>query len=62
MPKYCEYSKYGQYRIPEYFKYRVFPSIERKHTQVQQYSTELNPKGQRVWQYSQYRILKYCEY
>ena len=52
MPKYCEYSKYEQYRIPKYFKYRqyfrvsnpkilpstaVFQSI--KYKQYPEYST-----------------------
>ena len=45
MPKYCEYSKYEQHRIPEYFKYRQYTRVPNSRIlQVQQYSRASNPK------------------
>ena len=66
MPKYGEYSKYEQYRIPKYFKYRQYCSIPANpkillSTAVFQSIEPQNTASMAVWQYSQYRILKYCE-
>ena len=64
MPKYCEYSKYEQYRIPEYFKstdsipeYRT-PKCS-KYGSVPEYRT---PKYLKCKQYPECLTPKYCEY
>ena len=49
MPKYCEYSKYEQYRIPIYVKNRQYSRVSNpKVFQVQRCSSVSNPKVQAV--------------
>ena len=45
MEKYCEYSKYEQYRIHKYFKYRQYSRVSNhKILQVQAVSRVFNPE------------------
>ena len=68
MPKYCEYSKYEQYSIPKYFKYRQQCSrvSNPKILQVQAVSRVFNPEI--LYKYKQYleywtpKYLKYKQY
>ena len=45
MQKYCEYSKYEYCRIPKYFKYTVFQSIEPQNTSSTSSIQSLQPRN-----------------
>ena len=78
MPKYCEYSKYEQYRIPEYFKCRqcsrvskpkilpstpVFRSIEAQNTPSTSSIQSIQPRNTAsTSSIPQHTKPKYCEY
>ena len=63
MAKYCEYSKYEQYRIPEYFKYRQYSRVSNhKILEVQAVSRVFKPEIMRVLAVSRStQKPKYCE-
>ena len=64
MPKYCEYSKYEQYRMPKHFKYRQYSRVSNlKMPEVQATSRVFNPeKVGSTSSVPQYTKPKYCEY